>query len=586
MGKMFDACSTQDSLYRAWRTIRANGFRSKSSETRDAVEDFERTANRDIKRIQARLRDGSFQFTPQQGVTKRKASGSKRGIVMASVHNRIVERSLLDTLQEHSPFVRTVNKQATSFGGVPHRSVPHALKFLNEAFNGGYQFFVRSDISGFFDHVPRHDVIAKIRTSIDDAKFLDLLTEATTVTLANEAALGEDRSVFPTDDEGVAQGSPLSPLFGNILLHDFDVQFNQREILCARFIDDFVILGKSKAKVQKAFQSAKAHLKGLGLDCHDPYDAGANAAKTELGEVQNGFDFLGYNCRRGLFQPSDKARNDIKETVDAHLASGRDAITKVRRDANSFAARQRYAQTLSLVDRVLKGWGESFAYGNSSNTLEDLDRQIDEKLESFRSWFARNMKDADWKARRRMGGICLLSDIKAKTFDDVPFIVGKSDGVRATSRSITVSTDGALASFGRQGTGDLGPGGWAFVVHDAGEERSGSEARTTNNRMELMAVIEAIRHVQGDHPLVIRTDSRYVEGTVNKSHPIRKNADLWRAFEEAKGSRKIKIVWVKGHSGDPHNERADQLASARAQEAKFQAEINMIPDQFPEAADL
>ena len=66
---------------------------------------------------------------------------------MASVHNRIVERALLDTLQQKVEVARQVGRQSTSFGGVPDRSVPHALKFLHDAFVGGHGFFVRSDIS-------------------------------------------------------------------------------------------------------------------------------------------------------------------------------------------------------------------------------------------------------------------------------------------------------------------------------------------------------------------------------------------------------------------------------------------------------
>ena len=92
--------------------------------------------------------------------------------------------------------------------------------------NGGKECFVRADISGFFDGIPRLDVIKILAQHVDDDRFLKVLEAATDVTLANENALGEDRKLFPTDEEGVAQGSPLSALFGNILLHEFDKQFN------------------------------------------------------------------------------------------------------------------------------------------------------------------------------------------------------------------------------------------------------------------------------------------------------------------------------------------------------------------------
>jgi RNA-directed DNA polymerase len=95
--------------------------------------------------------------------------------------------------------------------------------------------------------------------------FINLLATATTVTLANEASLGEERGVFPTDTDGVAQGSPLSPLFGNILLNEFDLDFNQRDIVCVRFIDDFNIPTRTQSNAQKAFYAAKKMLQVLGL---------------------------------------------------------------------------------------------------------------------------------------------------------------------------------------------------------------------------------------------------------------------------------------------------------------------------------
>ena len=242
---------SRTSLHAAWRRIQANALLSSASETRIAIEMFDREARKNISQIQRRLRDKSFEFEPQKGVLKKKASGGQRGIVMASVHNRIVERAWLDCLQSKLSFVRRVIDQPTSVGGVPHRSVPHGLKIIYDAFQEDKLYYVRSDIAGFFDNIPRKHVLERIAKETDDQNFLEVLAAATTVVLANEKALGDDRSVFPTDDQGIAQGSPLSPLFGNILLHDFDLEFNQRDITCVRFIDDFVILGKTERSVDE-----------------------------------------------------------------------------------------------------------------------------------------------------------------------------------------------------------------------------------------------------------------------------------------------------------------------------------------------
>jgi len=551
-------------------------LRSKADETRSAIEDFERTTNRNISRIQSRLRRGEFKFDPQKGVLKTKSSRGKRGIVMASVHNRVVERALLDILQKKVPIAREAGSQPSSFGGVPNRSVPHALKFLVDAFDGGHAYFIRSDISGFFDGIPRRAVLDRIQADTDDQRLLQLLNEATTVTLGNEQALGEDRRVFPTDDQGVAQGSPLSPLFGNILLQPFDVRFNDRGVVCARFVDDFVLLGKTQSKVRKAFESARSHLGELGLNCHDPFKAGVSLEKAQHGHIEDGFDFLGYNCRPGLLQPSKNARQGILEAIRKHFGAGRAAIRDVRKSEDSFAARQRYAQTLVLVDRVLRGWGESFAYGNSTSTMDNLDQLVDDLLEDFRTWFAQQLRGADRKTRRRMGGVGLLTDIDQKTFDEVPFQIDPGGRFRASSGTITISTDGALCSGKRQRKKERRPGGWAFVVHDRNVEKAGYDLATTNNRMELTAVIEALRYTDPGASVIVRTDSQYVNNVRNNGSVVKQNSDLWESFEIEAQKRRVKVVWVKGHAGDPNNERADKLAGQQAEEARLMAEADLV----------
>jgi ribonuclease HI len=407
---------------------------------------------------------------------------------------------------------------------------------------------------------------------------LGLLEDATTVTLGNEEVLGEDRRVFPTDDQGVAQGSPLSPLFGNILLKPFDERFNERGVLCARFIDDFVLLGTSQTKVRKAFNNARNHLAELDLRCHDPFASTVSPEKAQQGHVDDGFDFLGYNCRPGLLQPSRRARKGILETVRNHFAAGRGAIREVRKAENSFAARQRYAQTLVLADRVLRGWGEAFAYCNSMATMDDVDRALDETLDDFRSWFARQIEGADRKARRRMGGVGLLTDVEAKSLDDVPFQVDPGGRFRTSTGTVIISTDGALCSGKRQKKKERRPGGWALVVHDSDEQREGYDLATTNNRMELTAVIEALRCTEPGASVIIRTDSQYVHNVRNEGAVVKQNSDLWKEFETEAQKRRVKIVWIKGHAGDPHNERADKLAGQQAEEARLISEANLVPD--------
>ena len=564
MGTLFEETTTQNNLFQAWRRIRENGYSSSLDQTRWATEEFDRQSTRNIIRLQKRLRDGSFEFDPQYGVTKKKASG-KRGIVMASVQNRVVERALLDTLQARLPFVKSVISLPTSVGGVPERSVPHGLKMIDDAIKSGCRHFVRSDISGFFDGIPRKSVLERLAEDTDDSRFIKLLDSATTVTLANEKNLGDDRKVFPTDEQGVAQGSPLSPLFGNILLYDFDNQFNGQGVICIRFIDDFVFLSKDERRVVKAFANAKTYLEKLGLKCHDPFTE-TRKDKAEKGQVEDGFVFLGYDIRPGLRQPSAKARSEMLKAVRWRIQVGKRSIVEIQREPHADNS-SRYVQTMGGIDRALRGWGNAFAYGNASATIDQLDQQIESELSGFRNWYADLIRGQDWKTRRRTGGVCLLTDIKPKSFADVPFKLEKGARFVRSKNTVIISTDGSIHGTKKRLARDKGPGGWAFVVHDSELEVFGSGQDVTNNQMELRAVIEALKAMPLDKSICIRTDSQYVTQIANGNNVVKSNGEMWKEYKSLVEGRRVKVVWVKAHQGDSHNERADKLANQSAFEA-------------------
>ena len=140
------------------------------------------------------------------------------------------------------------------------------------------------------------------------------------------------------------------------------------------------------------------------------------------------------------------------------------------------------------------------------------------------------------------------------------------------AKPVIIATDGACK-------GNPGPGGWGAIIRygDKEKELSGGEADSTNNRMELMAAIEALNALQRPCRVILSTDSSYVKDGITKwifgwqkngwktanKKPV-KNADLWQALLEAVKRHDIEWKWVKGHAGDADNERADTLASDAA----------------------
>ena len=121
-----------------------------------------------------------------------------------------------------------------------------------------------------------------------------------------------------------------------------------------------------------------------------------------------------------------------------------------------------------------------------------------------------------------------------------------------------IYTDGACI-------GNPGPGGWGVVILNENDNQflSGGEKSTTNNRMEIMAVIEGLKNVESTD-LTVYSDSTYVINTITKGWKKNKNQDLWEILEKLVSEKNVKWKWVKGHSGNEFNEKADQLAYGEA----------------------
>lgn len=247
------------------------------------------------------------------------------------VEDRIVQRAILNVLQDAKdmPRVQQVLATPTSIGGIRGRGVDDAIGLFDKCYADGAKFVAGSDISAFFTKISRPMVIAFIRQDTDEEPFLDLLDRALTVELSNAASLSdEDRKLFPTGTDGVAQGCPLSALAGNIVLAEFDQKMNApgRGVTCIRYIDDFILIAATSAKVRGAMASAKAHLATLGMGIYDP---ATDPKKAFCGPIGQPHVFLGYEIVPGQYRPSASARDALLGRIDVLLRDGRKTIARV-----------------------------------------------------------------------------------------------------------------------------------------------------------------------------------------------------------------------------------------------------------------
>jgi len=147
---------------------------------------------------------------------------------------------------------------------------------------------------------------------------------------------------------------------------------------------------------------------------------------------------------------------------------------------------------------------------------------------------------------------------------------------RAAAKIVDIFTDGACS-------GNPGPGGWGALLRYDGHEREiqGGEPATTNNRMEMMAAIQALESLRRPVTARLHTDSQYLRDGITRwiaswkkrgwrtadNKPV-KNVDLWQRLELALAPHTVEWVWVRGHAGHPENERADRLARRGMEESR------------------
>lgn len=403
-------CSRK-TLRAAWRVVYSNGINSDKEETRRLVKDFSIGIETHLERIYRQLLKDKFRFPPSEGIPIPRKGKTPRPLVKSPIQSRIVQRAILEVLQS-APALEPYYKNSTSFGGIKGKGlgVPGAVKTVYAAIETGAKYYIRSDIDSFFTKIPRKIVLAKISAVISDHKFECLLEKATDVELDNLSWLGSSASLFPSYEIGVAQGCCLSPLLGNILLEDFDKELNGRSVTCIRYIDDFVVLGPDRHKVEAAFKSGMRILARHGLTAYDPK---LSTDKAGMGEIRHGFEFLGCNIRPGMISPARKSRRRIIEAVKAVLDKSLvmlDQPELLRR--NDLTA----VDTLASVTNILEGWGNQYAFCNDREVLKHLDSEVNGLIANY--WkaisrrYAKFMIDKNLVDSRRLLGVHLLIDSK------------------------------------------------------------------------------------------------------------------------------------------------------------------------------
>lgn len=282
---LFSAILDSHNLFAAWEKVEENA--GGPGVDGISVEVFGLMIEEELARLRSECQHHTYRPSPLLRVSIAKPQGGVRALAIPTVRDRVAQTAAAQIV---TPLLETEFEEV-SFGYRRGRSVDQALFKVRQYRDEGYQWVVDADLDAFFDNVDWSLLLARLRQSLPDPDFLQLVE----LWLRAEIRDGA-KAVVPT--KGVPQGSPISPVLANLYLDRFDEAMMRHGYKFVRFADDFVILCREKPEAEQALQLTESLLGELRL--------ALKPEKTRLTHFNEGFRYLGTLFVRTLDMPAPR----------------------------------------------------------------------------------------------------------------------------------------------------------------------------------------------------------------------------------------------------------------------------------------
>jgi RNA-directed DNA polymerase len=301
------------------------------------------------------IRSGSYQPQPIKGITIPKSNGKTRLLGVPTVADRVVQQALFQVLEPlFEPDFRPY-----SYGFRPKCNAHQAVKQAQEYINEGYHYVVDIDLKSFFDEVDHGILLELIYKKVKCSQTMQLLRRMIRAPIQIEGKLHKRR-------KGVPQGSPLSPLLSNILLHELDNELEKRGLRYVRYADDFSIYVRSKKAARRAGNNIYQFLR----DC---LRLPINREKSGIRRPLN-FELLGY-----AFVSSYKKG----ERGKYQLVVSRSKWEKLKAELKAITRKtipMTFDERIQRLNWLIRGWLNYFKHASIHGKLKELDGWLRNRL--------------------------------------------------------------------------------------------------------------------------------------------------------------------------------------------------------------
>jgi RNA-directed DNA polymerase len=403
---LYDKLYRPDILHEAYARCRANqGVAGLDGQTFEQIERGQGGITGLITSLAKELKDKSYRPGPIKRVMISKGEGKERLLGIASIRDRVVQTACNIIMQP----IYDPHLHRECYGYRPKRSAQQAIKKIESTLEKGYTQVLDADLSGYFDNIPREELLEKVSRKISDESLMKLLKQMLKAPIAQVDNNGKIRIIANDTGIGTPQGSCLSPLLANIYLNDF-CKLIEEKTPCRiiTYADDFVILNKQAyTAAQLEWVERRLQREGLTL----------NKDKThcvDMSEEGQEFDFLGFNFKRVRsfygkstyikIAPSKKSQKKFKEAIREIVKHRTSATLEV---------------LVARVNRVTRGWKNYFGkVGHPRKIFFQLDWYV---VARFYRWSrnrsqrkSRYLAQGAWR-KLRAAGLVYLQPVATKS---------------------------------------------------------------------------------------------------------------------------------------------------------------------------